>query len=356
VEDRRIAPLLGSVDIQGAKFRASTREETMKAFEFKLTLAAIVMAFAISAGFSGSAKAGNVPESDDAIIVAINDWTGQIFQSYVFGALLEKMGYNVEYVVAGYYPQIAALADGNLTTTAELWSSNMGPGWDKWFDSGEVVDMGDSGAAATEGWYYNAKSLEMCPGLAESWEAIRECGEIWANPETHPKGSLVDYPIEWGMKNVTRIAALDLPLVSSPSGSEGGEVAAIISAFERGEPLLVVFWEPHWIMMDYDLIELPLPDYEEGCYEDPAIGINPDMIYDCGWPPTRLYKAAWAGMEEKWPAAFRLFENLKISGKDQAGAMKMVDVDGNDLHEYVDGWLADNESRWQPWIDDSMGH
>ena len=33
--------------------------------------------------------------------------------------------------------------------------------------------------------------------------------------------------------------------------------------------------------------------------------------------------------------------------------MKNVDVDGGDLHEYVDTWLADNESRWQAWIDDA---
>ena len=323
----------------------------MKVSGFKLTLAATALAFAIGAGFSGTAKAGSIPESDDAIIVTISDWTGQIFQSYVYGALLEKMGYNVEYVVAGYFPQIAALAEGNLTTQSELWSSNMGEGWDPYFESGQVVDMGGSGAEAMEAWYYNAKALELCPGLADGWEALYECGEIFADAETHPNGRLVDKPIEWGTDNVKRIAALNLPLVSSPSGSEGAEVAEIISAFERDEPLLVNFWEPHWVMADYDLIELPLPAYEEGCHDDPSIGINPDMIFDCGWAEERLYKAAWSGMEEKWPAAFRLFALVSFSGADQAGAMKNVDVDGGDLHEYVDAWLADNESRWQAWID-----
>jgi glycine betaine/proline transport system substrate-binding protein len=326
----------------------------MEAFTKKLVLTLAAVAFAASVGFSGSAKADNVPESEDTIKIAINDWTGQIFQSYIFGELLMKMGYNVEYVVAGYYPQIIALADGNLTTTGELWSSNMGEGWDEWFDSGQVLDMGDSGAAAREGWYYNAKALEMCPGLADSWEALNDCGEIFADAETFPNGRFVDYPIEWGTLNADRSKALGLPISHVPSGSEGGLVAAIISAAERGEPLLMGMYEPHWVFGSYELHHLPLPGFEQACLDDPSWGLNPDKTYDCDWPPTRLYKAAWSGMEAKWPAAFRLFQSQSINGEDQAIAIKQVDVDGMDLHEYVNGWVADNEDRWGPWIEDAM--
>lgn len=325
----------------------------MKLLARKTVLTLAALAFAAGVGLSGQAKAADVPESDDAIIIAMNDWTGQHFNSYVYGRLLEKMGYNIEYVTAGYYPQVTAIADGTLTISTELWSSNMGPGWSEVFDGGNILDAGALGLAAKEAWYYNQKSLEMCPGLADGWEAIRDCGEIWADAETFPNGRLVDYPIEWGTKNVDRIAALDLPLVSSPSGSEGAEVAEIISAYERDEPLLVNFWEPHWIMVDYDLIELPLPEYVEGCWEDPSLGINPDMTFDCGWAPTRIFKVAWSGMQDKWPAAYQLLVNLNITNDDQEPVLKAVDVDGADLKEVVEAWLVDNESRWQGWIDDA---
>ena len=328
----------------------------MKFLTRKMLLILAGVALAAGIGFSGTAKAGAVPESEDTIKIALNDWTGQIFQSYLFGTLLTKMGYNVEFVVAGYYPQIIAIADGNLTTTGELWSSNMGEGWDEWFDSGKVIDMGDSGAAAREGWYYNGKALEMCPALADSWEALYECGEMFADAETFPDGRFVDYPIEWGTLNQDRSTALGLPIAHIPSGSEGGLVAAIISAAERDEPLLIGMYEPHWVFGSYELHHLPLPANDPACETDASWGINPDLTYDCDWPPTRLYKAAWSGMEAKWPAAFRLFQNLKINGEDQAIAIKQVDVDGIDPQEYVDGWVADNESRWQPWVDDAMGN
>ena len=44
------------------------------------------------------------------------------------------MGYNVEYVTAGYYPQVSAVADGDIHATLEIWSSNIGEGWDEHFE------------------------------------------------------------------------------------------------------------------------------------------------------------------------------------------------------------------------------
>ena len=75
---------------------------------------------------------------------------------------------------------------------------------------------------------------------------------------------------------------------------------------------------------------------------------------DCDFMPTRLYKAAWPGMIEKFPAAYRLFVSLEIKNSDQEPVMKAVDVDGHDLKEQVEAWLVANEPRWQAWIDDAL--
>ena len=45
---------------------------------------------------SQSLFAGNVPESNDAIKLVMNDWTGQHVSTKIAGALLSKMGYNVD--------------------------------------------------------------------------------------------------------------------------------------------------------------------------------------------------------------------------------------------------------------------
>ena len=40
-----------------------------------------------------------------------------------------------------------------------------------------------------------------------------------------------------------------------------------------------------------------------------AVGPNPDALYDCGNPAKGyMKKAAWEGMEDKWPAAYAVLE------------------------------------------------
>ena len=174
----------------------------------------------------------------------------------MLGRVLEEAGYAVEYISAGYYPQVQGVADGDIHMALGLWSSNIGEGWMELFDSGQVLDAGEIGYTGIETWYANKKALEVCPGLATDYKVLHKCAQALATAETFPKGRLLDYPIEWGVTNELRIAALDLPLVSQPAGSEGALIAEIKSAHERGEPLLIQFWSPHGILADYPLTEV----------------------------------------------------------------------------------------------------
>ena len=65
-------------------------------------LAALLGGIAVAT--AGAVHAAEVPESEDPIIIGINEWTGQHISSYVAGHILEKMGYNVEYKTAAVFP------------------------------------------------------------------------------------------------------------------------------------------------------------------------------------------------------------------------------------------------------------
>ena len=81
---------------------------------FSVTRTMGVVAFCTGSLLAAPGFGGSVPESSDPIKVILNDWTGQHFSTYVAGGLLEKMGYNIEYVSAGALPQHTGLAQGNL--------------------------------------------------------------------------------------------------------------------------------------------------------------------------------------------------------------------------------------------------
>ena len=66
------------------------------------------------------ANALEMGATDKAIKLAINEWTGQHLSTRVAGAILERAGYTVEYVTAGYGPQFIALGEGDLSKVTIL--------------------------------------------------------------------------------------------------------------------------------------------------------------------------------------------------------------------------------------------
>ncbi len=307
-----------------------------------------VAATALLAG-SGLSPALAAPESDEPIKLAMNEWTGQHISTRVAGDILKRLGYNVEYVTAGYYPQMTALQDNSITATLEIWSSNIGDNYEKALASGKAVELGDLGLDPIETWYYNDAMAAACPGLPD-WNALKDCAEAIATAETFPQGRLLDYPADWGTTNVDRIAALGLPLKSVPAGSEGALIAEMKAAQASDKPLMLMFWAPHWAFAEISLTPVELPPYEEGCYDDAATGVNPDATYDCDWKRGRISKIAWVGMEETWPGAYHFLKHYTLTNDDQIPMMKAVDQDGEDLDAVVAAWIDANEDRWKAWV------
>jgi glycine betaine/proline transport system substrate-binding protein len=299
-------------------------------------------------GFSSASQAA-VPESEDPIKLAINEWTGQHISTHVIGEILKRTGYNVEYVTAGYYPQMQALEDNTVSATLEIWSSNIGEHYDKALASGKVVEVGDLGLQPVESWYVNDAALKACPGLPD-WKALNGCAEAFANAESYPKGRLVDYPADWGTTNVDRIKALKLNFTSVPAGSEGALIAEMQGAEARKQPLMVMFWSPHWVHAGIKLTHVELPPYEAGCNETASVGIDPNVAWDCDWEVGYIKKLAWKGMEDKWPVAHKLLSSYKLRNQDQIPMMNAVDQDSQKLEKVVSAWVDANEAIWKPWV------
>lgn len=310
--------------------------------------------FVFTAGLSGvSVAQAQVPESGDPIKLAINEWTGQHISTHVAGEILKRMGYNVEYVTAGYYPQLQAMQDNTISATLEIWSSNIGEHYDNALASGKVEEIGDLGLEPVESWFFNNAAKEKCPGLPD-YTALNDCVEAFANAETFPNGRFVDYPADWGTSNVDRIKAWGLNYTSVPAGSEGALIAEMQGAEARNEPLLIMFWAPHWVHAVIDLTNVDLPPFEPGCNDDPAVGVNPNATWDCDWERGYIKKMAWTGLADKWPAAHKLLSAYTLTNADQIPMMNAIDQDGRKLETVVAEWVDANEAVWRPWVEAAM--
>ena len=310
-----------------------------------------ILATALAVGMlSTSAIAADLGAKDEPIKLAINEWTGQHVSTHVAGAMLEAAGYEVEYVTAGYMNMYQAMADGEIHGAMEIWSSNVSDDYAKKVDAGGVVELGDLGLDAKEGIAYPAHVAELCPGLP-ALDALRECAAKFATAETIPQGRLVDYPADWGTPGADRMTGFDLPFKAVPAGSEGALITELRAATEKKSPLLIVFWQPHWAMSAYDVQFVDLPVGNEDCFNDPAWGSNPNATHDCDFAPSRIFKAGWSGMADKWPAAHEILTNYQLSVADQQPMMGAIDVDGGSVEEVVSAWMAANEDKWKPIVD-----
>lgn len=307
------------------------------------TKAALVASTLIAS--SGAGFAQGIPESTDTIKVVLNDWTGQHFSTRVAGELLEKMGYNIEYVSAGALPQHAGLAQGNLHLQTEVWSNNVGDIYPNAVAAGDIVVVGDLGLEPREGWIYPPYMEEKCPGLP-SYTALYDCAQVFARAETFPEGRLITYPADWGTRSRDVVEAIGIPFTPIAGGSEGAMIAELNSAMANKDPILMMMYQPHWIFSANDFNWVEWNAVEGECEEE-----TQTKEAACGFAQAQVNTVVWSGFEDKWPAAFVMLTELTLTNADENAAILQVDSEGRDVSDVASEWIAKNVDRWQPWID-----
>lgn len=290
-------------------------------------------------------------ESSDPIKLTLHDWTGQLITTQLMGDVLQKAGYNVEYVQADYLAQFAGLETGDLHVAMEMWETTGREAMDAATATGNVEVFGPTGMKAKEEWWYPIYMKEKCPGLP-NWEALKDpaCAEAFSTAETAPKGRYLGGPVTWGGFDDERVEALDLPFEVIHAGTDAALFAELESAYQRQAPVLLWIYAPHWAPAKYEGEWVEFPEYSPECYDDPATGLNPDMAYDCGKPFGEIWKVGWSGVKDKWPGAYAAIKAFDINNDEMGAMITAVDLDGKTVEAVTDEWMAANEGRWKGWI------
>lgn len=316
--------------------------------KLKRGISAAALTAALALGMS--VQSAELGDTSKPIKLAINEWTGQHISTLVAGEILKRMGYKVDYVTAGYFPQMQAMQDGTLSASLEIWSNNIGDHYIEAEKTGKVEGLGDLMLETNEGWIYPKFMEQKCPGLPD-WEALEGCAEVLAIPETFPSGRILSYPADWGTRSADMIRGLDLPYEAIPAGSEDALVAELKSAALTKAALLMMFWAPHWVLAEVDVGWVKLPKWDAKCAQDASWGPNPNAVNDCGVNVAIPFKVAWSGMKDQWPAAYKFLKAFEMHDTDQIPMMAAVDVRGEDLAAVTKAWVDANEAKWKPWVD-----
>ncbi|MBZ9813850.1 ABC transporter substrate-binding protein [Mesorhizobium sp. CA7] len=287
---------------------------------------------------ANSARAAEMGAKDEPIKIVMAEWTGQHVTTRIAGKLLEHMGYKVEYVTAGGYPQFTGLADGTLDVTLEIWMNNVGDIFPIVLKEGKVEDIGQLGLETKEGWVYPKYMTDVCPGLPD-WTALTKpgCVQALTTPDTFPNGRVLDYPADWGSRSGQIIKDNNLPLTTVPGGSEGAMVAELEAALAAKKPLLMMFWAPHYVFAEADMGWVKLPPCKS---QDNDHCINPPEVH----------KVVWSGFKNKWPAAYEFLKAFREKAEVQQQMILAIDKKGQSIDAVVDSWIDHNKDVWQPWV------
>jgi glycine betaine/proline transport system substrate-binding protein len=314
-------------------------------------LAAGLAVAALLAACGGDDEAATTTAAPGAgIVLAANPWTGSAVNAYVAKVALEAAGTPVEILDIDENSTWVGLDDGSIDAVLEVWPSGHAADYETYITGkGTVVDLGLLGPEAKIGWYVPTFVVEQNPELA-TWEGFKnpELAKLFSTDESGADlGQFLMGDPSYVTFDEQIIANLGLPLKYVVAGSESALVTAIQKAVEEQTPLLLQFWQPHWLQSKVELTEVALPEVTEACTASAAAG---DGGYACDYPVDKLYKAGSAKLESKNTMAFDFLKRFQLTTAQQNEIAAMVDSDKMTPLDAATKWVAANPDVVKAWM------
>ena len=291
------------------------------------------------------------------------DWTGNL----VFGKLSEiileeEMDYKVKQIFMAGTAGWEAMAAGDLDIALETWPSYNADAKAKYFaeygGDGSVIYVTESGVVGASDYYIprymcegdssrgiEATTPDLCMHARGECsncglEKLNQYADVFAAPETAPKGRRVGCPVAgWGCDDQKRLDLNGVNFEAVELGTDTAQWAELTAAFKRGDPILVYAWEPLWIFAAYDLVGIGIPKNEDGnCWPT------------CGWPQDVTFQAANPDFAKKHPDVITMLKNMKLSNAQQAPMIFDVDVEKMTVEDAVRKWMDANPDVWRSWL------
>jgi glycine betaine/proline transport system substrate-binding protein len=284
------------------------------------------------------------------IEIVVNNWTASALNATIADQLIERhLGYPVDPVRIDNTTEIYdGLADGSLDAVLEIWPSDMTDRDRRYFDRGEVVDLGRLGPVGMIGWYVPRYVVEEYPDLA-SWEGLQDpdLAALFETSDTEPKGRLLGTNPDYQQFDEAIIENLGLPLAVEFSGSEEATLAEVDARTSAGEPILLYWWTPTAAVAAFDLVNVPLPEPTDACLaevDEDGGGVDCDYIED------ELFKAASPTLATEAPEVEAFLRAFTLTTEDQAAMLAAVELEGRSIDAVASDWIDANEETWRAWI------
>lgn len=193
--------------------------------------------------------AEGTPNETPIELAVFNGWDEGIAVSYLWAAVLESKGYNVEMTNGEPGIVYAGIAAGDYDLTLDTWLPTTHSDYLEQFGD-DMEDLGSWNDEATLGLAVNNDA--PITSLAE----LADNADVFGN-------RIVGIDPGAGLTRITKDAVIpgygleDMEFLTS---STPAMLAELDSALRADEDILVTLWKPHWAYDAYDIRDLEDPD------------------------------------------------------------------------------------------------
>jgi glycine betaine/proline transport system substrate-binding protein len=317
----------------------------------RFAAAAVALALvAVACGDDNKSSSSGSAATGAAIKLAVNPWDGSAVNANVAKIVLEsKLGTPTELVALDENASWVGLDAGDLDANLEIWPSGHAADRTNYIDQKKtVVDIGTLGPKAKIGWYVPSFVTDAHPEL-KTWEGFKnpDLAKLFATAESGDQGQFLMGDPSYVTYDEQIIKNLNLPLKFVVAGSEAALMTAIAQAETDKKPLLLQFWQPHWMPPNTKLTEIKLPDITPACDASRVAG---DGGYACDYPVDILYKAANAKLESKNKAAFDFLKKFSLTSDQQNEVAQKMENEGKAADVAAKEWVDANPDVVNSWL------
>lgn len=274
------------------------------------------LALVASAGLA----AGSAAQADNhnEINLAYVEWSSEVASTNVIAAVLEQEGFDVDLTSLSAAAMFQALATGDADAIVAAWLPTTHADYMERI-GGNIEDLGPNldgtklGLVVPE--YSDVDSIAELNDHADSFN-----------------GEIIGIDPGAGLMGLTEdvIDTYDLEL-DLRSGSGATMTAALASAIQNEEHVVVTGWTPHWKFSRWDLKYLDDPQNVYGGAE-------------------QIHTVVREGLEEDMPEAYAILDAFEWTPELMGEVMLMNQEEGSDPYENAQQWVEDNQDIVSDWV------
>ncbi|MBF58301.1 glycine betaine ABC transporter substrate-binding protein [Halomonas sp. FeN2] len=287
-----------------------------RTLNLRIRLASLALLAGAGVAVSSAAQA---EEEKGTVNLAYVEWSSEVASTNVIAAVLEQAGYEVDLTSLSAAAMFQALSTGDADAIVAAWLPTTHADYmerlgDSIEDLGPNLDGTKLGLVVPE--YTDVDSIADLNDNADSFN-----GEIIG---IDPGAGLMALSEE-----VVDTYDLELDL---RSGSGATMTAALASAINNEEDVVVTGWTPHWMFARFDLKYLEDPENVYGGAE-------------------QIHTAVRQGLEDDMPEAYAILDAFEWTPEQMGEVMLMNQEDGSDPYENAKQWVEDNQDVVAEWLD-----